>query len=145
MSDNSLCTYKQAVALKVAGFDWPVANAFSQKIRLEPFSMGNLKAVSCKSPKNFNDNRKGSGDGVLFHSRPTIYTAAKWLREKLGVDLVISPRFNSSTGDRIGYFWRWSQRTDVNMSPKTHKSYEAALSNAIATVLDIFTPQKEEL
>ncbi|WP_300804409.1 hypothetical protein [uncultured Duncaniella sp.] len=142
MNNNELCNYNMSVALKVAGFNWPVANAFSQKIRLEPFSMGNLKAISCKSPKNFNDNRKGSGDGVLFHSRPTIHTAAKWLREELGVDLVISPRFNSRTGDRIGYFWRWSQRTDVNMNPKTHKSYEAALADAISTVLDMFTLQK---
>lgn len=94
MNNNELCNYNMSVALKVAGFDWPVANAFSQKIRLEPFSMGNLKAISCKSPKNFNDNRKGLGE---------------------------------------------------DMSPKTHKSYEAALSNAIVTVLDIFTPQKEEI
>ena len=80
--------------------------------------------------------------GVDLFSAPSLHHIAKWLREELGVDLVISPRFDSETGDRIGYFWRWSQRTDVNMYPKILHSYEAALSDAISTVLDLFTPQK---
>lgn len=75
---------------------------------------------------------------ILPHLR--IDQAAKWLREEWGIDIVISPRFNSNTGDRIGYFWRWSQRTDVNMRPKNHKSYESAMSNAISTVLNQFKP-----
>ncbi|MCM1093773.1 MAG: hypothetical protein NC421_07455 [Lachnospiraceae bacterium] len=145
MNNEDFVTYEIAVLLKADGFDWRVTNAFSQKIRLEPFSMGRLKNVSCKAPKNFNDNRKGAGEGILFYSRPTLHTAAKWLREELGIDIVISPRFDSSTGDRIGYFWRWSQRTDVNMYPKTHKTYEAALSEAISTILNQITPQNEDL
>ena len=68
---------------------------------------------------------------------PTIYDAAKFLREELGADLVVSPRFNSKTGDRIGYFWRWSQRTDV-IDNKTYRTFEAALSAGISTVLEPF-------
>ncbi len=64
--------------------------------------------------------------------------AAKWLREELGVDIVVSPKFNSNTGDRIGYFWRWSQRTDVNHPPTTHRTFESALNNAIDNVLSVF-------
>lgn len=66
--------------------------------------------------------------------------AAKYLREELGIDIVISPKFNSNTGDRIGYFWRWSQRTDVNIQPKTHRSYESALLDALKEILNLITP-----
>lgn len=64
--------------------------------------------------------------------------AAQWLREEMGIDIIVRPRFNSKTGDRVGYFWQWPQRTDVNMKPKTHKSYESALSDAISTILKPF-------
>lgn len=68
---------------------------------------------------------------------PTIYDAAKFLREEWGADLVVSPMFNSNTGDRIGYFWRWSQRTDVRDN-KTYRTYEGALSAGISAVLEPF-------
>lgn len=68
---------------------------------------------------------------------PTIYDAAKFLREELGADLVVSPKFNSKTGDRIGYFWRWSQRTDM-IDNKTYRTFEAALSAGISVVLKPF-------
>lgn len=70
-------------------------------------------------------------------STPTIYESAKFLREELGVDLVVSPKFNSKTGNRIGYFWRWSQRTD-KIDNKTYRTFEAALSAGISTVLEPF-------
>ncbi len=63
--------------------------------------------------------------------------AAKFLREELGADLVVSPKFNSKTGDRIGYFWRWSQRTD-KIDNKTYRTFEAALSAGISVVLEPF-------
>lgn len=66
---------------------------------------------------------------------PTVETAAKFLREELGADLVVSPKFNSKTGDRIGYFWRWSQRTD-KIDNKTYRTFEAALSAGISVVLE---------
>ena len=68
---------------------------------------------------------------------PTIYDAAKFLREEWGADLVVSPKFNSNTGNRIGYFWRWSQRTDVRDN-KTYRTYECALSAGISAVLEPF-------
>ena len=68
---------------------------------------------------------------------PTIYDAAKFLREEWGADLVVSPKFNSKTGDRIGYFWRWPQRTDV-IDNKTYRTYEGALSAGISAVLEPF-------
>lgn len=67
----------------------------------------------------------------------TVEAAAKFLREELGADLVVSPKFNSKTGDRIGYFWRWSQRTD-KIDDKTYRTFEAALSAGITVVLEPF-------
>lgn len=54
-----------------------------------------------------------------------------------GTGLVVSPKFNSKTGDRIGYFWRWSQRTD-KIDNKTYRTFEAALSAGISVVLEPF-------
>lgn len=67
----------------------------------------------------------------------TIFDAAKFLREEWGADLVVSPKFNSKTGDRIGYFWRWPQRTDV-IDRKTYRTFESALSAGISAVLEPF-------
>lgn len=76
----------------------------------------------------------------LMLPKMRIDEAAKYLREELGIDIVISPKFNSKTGNRIGYFWRWSQRTDVNIQPKTHRSYESALCDALKEILNQITP-----
>ncbi len=124
MSYHIPCTYKQALILKRIGFNEPCRCYYEERARSK------RKVVQLK-PDNHNIR-------LNCCSAPSLHHAAKWLREEFGVDLVISPRFNSSTGDCIGYFWRWSQRTDVNMYPKIHKSYEAALSDAISTVLDQF-------
>jgi hypothetical protein len=70
-------------------------------------------------------------------SAPTVCDAAKFLREELGADLVVSPKFNSKTGVRIGYFWRWSQRTDM-IDNKTYRTFETALSAGISAVLEPF-------
>lgn len=75
----------------------------------------------------------------LILPKMRIDQAVKYLRDVCGVDIVISPKFNSETGDRVGYFWRWSQRTDVNMNPKTHRSYESALIDAIEEILNQLT------
>lgn len=78
-------------------------------------------------------------ESYVFYAsrRPTIEAAAKFLREERGIDLVVSPKFNSKTGDRIGYFWRWSQRTDV-IDNKTYRTFEAALSAGISKILEPF-------
>lgn len=68
---------------------------------------------------------------------PTIYETAKFLREDRGIDLVVSLRFNSKTGDRVGYFWRWPQRTDV-IDNKIYKTFEGALTAGISKVMESF-------
>lgn len=78
--------------------------------------------------------------GKHIYSAPTLYDAARWLRESLGVDLVVSPKFNSSTGERKGYFCYWSQRTDVDLRDKVLPTYEEALSAGLDAVLSQFFP-----
>lgn len=72
----------------------------------------------------------------------SIDQATKWLREQCGVDLVVSPRFDSETGERKGYFVRWCQRTDLPIDKATYRTYEVALSVGIGNVLHQFTPEK---
>jgi hypothetical protein len=75
--------------------------------------------------------------GLHTTSVLSLYHAAKWLREVHGVDIVVSPRFDSNIGNRIGYFWRWSQRTDVK-DEIVYKNYEGALSAGIDAVIEPF-------
>lgn len=141
-------TYEQAVKLKELGFDWKVRACYRRKLILD---FDNPHYTHYTEPKfihndtmgkrwttNYNDNRCGGGTGKYYYSAPTLAQAQKWLREERGIDIVISPRFDSNSGERIGYFWQWRQRTDVSMNPKTHKSYELALSDAISTILKPF-------
>lgn len=82
MNNEDFVSYEIAVKLKELGFNWKINNAFSKKLRLESLSIGEVKDVYCKIPKNFNDNRKGCGKGIDFYSRPSLAQAQKWLREE---------------------------------------------------------------
>ena len=86
---------------------------------------------------------KNHNETKIATSAPTVCDAAKFLREELGADLVVSPKFNSKTGVRIGYFWRWSQRTDV-IDNKTYRTYEDALAAGISAVLEPFKQYHNE-
>lgn len=122
-----LVTYKQARMLKHLGFNRHADFAFYDcPSRHEEQVSADLQAAL---------EIVGNAGGDVY-KRPNLYDAAKWMREAIGIDIVVSPRFESETGYRIGYFWRWSQRTDVNMGPTIQDTYEDALSNAITTILE---------
>lgn len=119
MNTPLLCSFEQAQILKRLGFTrkcyrYYIRNRLSPTVRYQ----------------NHNDTK-------IATSAPYVTTAAAFLREELGVDLVVSPRFNSKTGDRIGYFWRWAQRTDV-IDNKTYRTFDTALSAGISKVLEPF-------
>ena len=114
-----LCSYEQAQTLKRLGYNFKCYRFYIRN-RLSPTVIF----------KNHNETR-------IATSAPTVCDVAKFLREEHGVDLVVSPKFNSNTGDRIGYFWRWSQRTDV-IDNKTYRTFEGALSAGISKVLEPF-------
>lgn len=126
MKQEDFVTFKQAIILKKIGFDWECMKGYAH-----------YPGESVKTFDAQEENINGQYNKWCC-SAPTLTQTAKWMREERGIDIVISPRFDSNSGERIGYFWRWSQRTDVNMNPKTHKSYESALSDAISTILKPF-------
>ena len=115
MIDDIMCSYKQAKVLQHLGFS---------------------PEFYCRCGGTVTIPRALRRDNKLVIV-PTVNVAAKFLREEIGADLVVSPRFNSKTGDRIGYFWRWSQRTDV-IDNKTYKTFEGALFAGISKVLEPF-------
>lgn len=119
MNEEVLCTFDQSRLLKRLGFNMECYRYYINK-RLSP------KMIY----RNHNETR-------ITVSAPTVCDSAKFLREEHGVDLVVSPKFNSKTGDRIGYFWRWPQRTDV-IDNKTYRTYEGALAAGISAVLEPF-------
>lgn len=136
MNKEGFCTYEQAQQLKQIGFDlecfemWtkdfaddgtPVKIRKSQHVKPMVMSASNSFLELC-----------GSED----ISAPTLAKAANWFREELGVDLVVSPRFNSTTGERIGYFWYWAQRTDIGNRNNIYPTHDKALSAGISVVLE---------
>lgn len=126
MAHEDFVTYEQAEKLKELGFNWK-CYAFYDEGTLD-------EGLDCYNRATFENCNKWRDN---LCSAPTLAQAQRWLRERFGRDLVISPRFNSETGERIGYFWKCSQRTDLNISIlKTHNTYEEALSEAITTILD---------
>lgn len=114
-----LYSYEQAQTLKRLGYNLN-SYRFYIRNRLSPTVM-----------------YKSHNETKIATSAPTVCDAAKFLREELGADLVVSPKFNSKTGVRIGYFWRWSQRTDM-IDNKTYRTFETALSAGISAVLEPF-------
>lgn len=144
MNKEGFCTYEQAKLLKLIGFDWecyemwtkdfaddgtPVKIRKSQQVKPMVMSASNSFLKSC-----------GSKD----ISAPTLAKAANWLREEFGIDLVVSPRFNSITGERIGYFWYWAQRTDVSDRTIIFPSHDKALTAGLSVVLEMFIPNESE-
>ena len=122
MTHEDFVTLKQALILEAIGFN----------LECEYYYVSKTGVLSRVSPAaNYSDCE-------IFVSAPTIAQVARWMREKHGVDIVVRPRFNSDTGERIGYFWQCPQNTSVNMHARTHKSYESALSDAISTILKPF-------
>lgn len=128
MTNIEYCSPTQCELLKASGFDWETDAYYTNEDAPEH----HFWIVPDKT-MNYND---GSA-GLLTMSAPTLYYAAKWLREVHGADIVVSPRFDSNTGDRIGYFWRWSQRTDVK-DENSYESFEDALSAGIDAVIEPF-------
>lgn len=119
-------TLKAAKALKKIGYNRPCSHAWTLVRMTGEYELvfwGYGENVNLKSEIDF--------------SAPSVHEASRWLREKLGADIVVSPRFDSETGERIGYFWRWCQRTDVNDS-KIYKTFEKALRMGIEKVLEPF-------
>lgn len=118
MDNNILCTFEQSQILKRLGFNKECNRSYNGS-----------RLSSTINYRNHNDKQ-------FAVSAPSVTTAAAFLREELGIDIVVSPRFNSKTGERIGYFWRWAQRTDVNDN-RIYRNFDKALLAGISKVLEL--------
>ena len=127
-------SYEQAVALKRLGFAEKVNHGYLKKISIEPeVSVGDLKEVHSKDPKNYNDSRKGIAKGIEFYSAPRLDQAAAWVREEKGT--YIEPRFQYESVFKT-----------VIQSPKLQKyivlenkfySYEEALKYGLDVAIEL--------
>ena len=145
MNPEDYVSYPIALALKKHGFDEPCHYGYSVKMRLEPeISFGEPQMVHSKTPKNYNDTRKGIAKGLDFCSAVSLWQAQKWLREKKKIDVLV---WNCA----CGYGWEVSKAENGtglilsddkgdNKDSGCWTSYESALSAAIAAALELTSP-----
>lgn len=143
METNDYVSYELAVKLKACGFDEPCNYGYSVKMRLEPeVSFGEPKMVHSKSPKNYNDNRKGIEKGLSFCSAPHIYYAQKWLREK---GIAVSVQANEIQGE-LWYSADIITTKGINELVDggfDYMGYEAALSAGLSAALELIEQEKK--
>lgn len=154
MSNEDYVSYELALKLKACGFDEPCNYGYSVKMRLEPeVSFGEPKMVHSKSPKNYNDNRKGIEKGLSFCSAPHIYHAQKWLREEYGIHIDVCTYSDYSTDadgnvcDRWD-FWGFELYAIVGgeriaIDDDEYDFYEQALSAGIASALELIEQENK--
>ena len=142
MNPEDYVSYPLALALKKAGFDEPCHYGYSVKMRLEPeISFGDPKMVHSKTPKNYNDNRKGIAKGLEFCSAVPLWQAQKWLRErkKLHCQVLLN-------GVRTMYFWQIRELVGNGKhaeSKHQYEIYEDALSDCLKAALKLLDNEKE--
>ena len=142
-------SYSQAVALKRLGFAEKVNHAYLKKISIEPeVSVGDLKEVHSKDPKNYNDNRKGAEKGQFFYSAPRLDQAAEWVRDCKGLHVSPDPYLvcDYDTGGSV-YYERYLWSFELKKIPSgdymkvadggEYESYDEALSAGIDKALEL--------
>lgn len=128
-------SYELAVKLKACGFDEPCNYGYSVKMCLEPeVSFGEPKMVHSKTPKNYNDNRKGIEKGLEFCCAVPLWLAQKWLRDRCGIH--VYPTLESV--NEVSYDCHIVHlRKEAFRVNKHYDSYELALSAGIAAALEL--------
>lgn len=143
MDNTDYVSYETARKLKECGFNWATHNGYSQKMRIEPVvSFGEIKKVHCKTPKNFNDNRKGISKGLEFCSAPSLWEAQKWMREKKNWHIIIEPRiWEQQVYDfKLWHIYRGYENANRGFD---FLSYEAALSAGISAALELIGKEEK--
>lgn len=112
-----------AKLLKEKGFDEPVLAQYSKA--------GNV--WTCSEPENFNDSKD-------CFSRPTLYEAQKWLREKEGIAVNI---YNKLTTYGVSWSYEYNKiDTCISVNDRKGKStiyysYQQALDAGIKEALKL--------
>ena len=138
-------TYEQAQALKRLGFAEKVNHAYLKKISIDPeLSVGDLKEMYSKDPKNYNDNRKGAEKGLFFCSAPRLDQAQKWLRDTK--ELHVLPRLeNVNKPDYVCIVTLMRKEIiRITNNGSYFPNYELALSAGIDAALDLFTDKLKD-
>ena len=140
MNTEDYVPYPLALALKKAGFDEPCHYGYSVKMRLEPeISFGEPKMVHSKTPKNYNDNRKGIAKGLEFCSAVPLWQAQKWLREKWGLIILVG-----MTRIDDWFYSIYDKKGKCLKDDGTQRDcYESALSAGIAAALELIEKKGE--
>ncbi|MBD5242093.1 MAG: hypothetical protein HDS59_08465 [Barnesiella sp.] len=133
-------TYEQAVKLKELGFAEKVNHAYLKKISIEPeLSVGDLKEVHSKDPKNYNDNRKGAGKGLFFYSAPRLDQAQKWLIDTKKLH-VLPHLENVNKPDYVCIITLMRKECmRITDNGRYFSAYELALSAGIDAALELLT------
>ena len=141
MNNEDYASYELALKLKACGFDEPCNYGYSVKMRLEPeVSFGEPKMVHSKSPKNYNDNRKGIEKGLSFCSAPLLYQAQKWLRKVKH----ISVRVSYIHYHKVWFAdWLNLDSGEFDDTDATFATYEEALADGISVALELIEQEKK--
>lgn len=140
-------SYECAQALKRLGFAEKVNHAYLKKISIEPeVSVGDLKEVHSKDPKNYNDNRKGAEKGLFFCSAPRLDQAAAWMRGCKGIDVEVTCIIhNLSKKDyKVCLCYFSNDLAEYKLVAHGIHSYENALSIGIDKALELSGKEVKE-
>lgn len=130
MKYENYCTYNQAIKLKESGFYWPCTHLYF---------VGGVETLHDWS-KYTHDDYNSHCDK---YSAPTLSQAQKWLRDKKGLIISVTPRIYRtgpySSIEFMGYRSDINDLSDFSMHPvgDGYETYEDALSYAIDYALDL--------
>lgn len=128
MIHEDYVSFEQAQKLKELGFDWECIGVYDSERPLGLIALD----TQAKSPTNWN----GNTDFDEIFSAPTLAQAAKWLREKKGIDITPIP---VTRDDERKYRWALD-RLNPRLQDWTDdiiNNYEQALSAGIDKALEI--------
>lgn len=133
---NDYCSYELAKKLKDAGFDWECSKRTIEKIPgTEREEWDDDQQMYCTIT-----------DAVIIYI-PTLWQAAKWLREVKGIEVYAVPRFASAyevVGIRLGKTVTRNSYVFTSWDIKNpHPTYEAALSAGIDAALELIINKTE--
>lgn len=140
MDEKDFVSFETAKKLKADGFDYPCSYYYTG----ENAPKGHIWRTQSGEPANFNVIVVES---PIKCSAPTLWQAAKWLREEKGILLWAypdrQPVDKDWSDDELTGEWRWDiDGNESESSGDTYPSYEAAISAGIDEALNLIIKQK---
>ena len=123
MLHEDYVSFEQAKVLKKLGFDWPVYQYYLIN------GLGDVVLWFPEGERNPNSN----GDDDF--SAPTLYQAAKWLREEKGIVILIDYQHFDVKESFYAYHISYTYNNDLYSVGVDYPTYEKALSAGIDRAL----------